>query len=128
MNSLLSKIGIAFFLIGTAFAIGRYTAPVKVEEKQVITKETEYITREIAKPDGTIVKETIKKDTATKDTQKTVDNKKPDYKVSVIPQYNFSDKKMVYGASVEKRIVGPFFVGIYADTNSNVGASISMEF
>lgn len=128
MNNFLTKLGIGIFLIGISFAIGRYTAPVKIEEKQVVTKETEYITREVIKPDGTIVKETIKKDTATKDTQKIVENKKPDYKVSIIPQYNFSDKKMIYGASVEKRIAGPIFAGIYADSNTNVGVSISMEF
>lgn len=128
MKDTLIKIGGVALLLAFMFGLGRYTAPAKIEEKQIVTKETEYITREIVKPDGTIVKETIKKDTAIKENQTIVDNKKSDYKVSIIPQYNFADKKMIYGASVEKRIIGNVFAGLYADTNTSVGLTISMEF
>ena len=113
MNSILTKIGIGIFLLGAMFATGRYTAPVKIEEKQIVTKETEYITREIVKPDGTIVKETIKKDTSTKENQTIVDNKKAGFRVAVIPQYSFDTKKTTYGATVEKRIMGNIFVLLY---------------
>jgi hypothetical protein len=128
MKSVLIKIGGVVLLLAFMFGLGRYTAPVKVEEKQIITKETEYITREIVKPDGTIVKETIKKDTATKENQTIVDNKKAGFKVAIIPQYNFGTKETIYGATVEKRILGNVFAGVYADTNKTVGVVVSMEF
>ena len=127
MKSTLIKIGGVVLLLAFMFGLGRYTAPVKIEEKQIVTKETEFITREIVKPDGTIVKETIKKDTSTKENQTIVDNKKAGFKVSVIPQYNFDTKKTTYGATVEKRIIGNIFAGIYVDTNKSVGIVISME-
>lgn len=128
MKSTLIKIGGVVLLLAFMFGLGRYTAPAKIEEKQIVTKETEYITREIVKPDGTVVKETIKKDTATKENQTVVDNKKAGFKVSLIPQYSFDTKKTTYGATVEKRIMGNIFVGIYADTDKKIGATISMEF
>ncbi len=128
MKSTLIKIGGVVLLLALMFGLGRYTAPAKIEEKQIVTKETEYITREIVKPDGTVVKETIKKDTATKENQSIVDNKKPEYKVSLIPQYNFDTKQTIYGASVEKRILGNVFAGVYADSNKQIGVVISMEF
>ena len=128
MKSTLIKIGGVVLLLAFMFGLGRYTAPAKIEEKQIVTKETEYITREIVKPDGTVVKETIKKDTATKENQTVVDNKKAGFKVAVIPQYNFDTKQTIYGATIEKRIVGNIFAGIYADTNKTVGVVVSMEF
>lgn len=128
MKSTLIKISGVVLLLAFMFGLGRYTAPTKIEEKQIVTKETEFITREIVKPDGTIVKETIKKDTATKENQTVVDNKKAGFKVSVIPQYSFDTKKTIYGATVEKRIMGNIFVGIYADTDKKIGAVLSMEF
>ncbi len=128
MKETLIKIGGVVLLLAFMFGLGRYTAPAKIEEKQIVTKETEFITRETVKPDGTVVKETIKKDTATKENQTVVDNKKAGFKVSVIPQYNFDTKQTIYGATIEKRIVGNVFAGIYADTNKTVGVVVSMEF
>ena len=128
MKSTLIKIGGVVLLLAFMFGLGRYTAPAKIEEKQIVTKETEFITREIVKPDGTIVKETIKKDTATKENQTIVDNKKAGFKVAVIPQYNFDTKQTIYGATIEKRIVGNIFAGIYVDTNKSAGIVLSMEF
>lgn len=128
MKSTLIKIGSVALLLAFMFGLGRYTAPVKIEEKQIVTKETEFITREIVKPDGTIVKETIKKDTSTKENQTIVDNKKAGFRVAVIPQYNFSTKQTTYGATVEKRIMGNIFAGIYVDTNKIAGIVVSMEF
>ena len=128
MNNLGSKIGAVVLLVGIAFAYGRYSAPNSVETREVIKKETEYITREIKQADGTVIKEVISRDLTEKEKDKKTVFQKPQYKVSIIPQYSFDDKKMVYGASVEKRISGPIFVGLYADTNKTVGISVGIEF
>jgi hypothetical protein len=128
MKDLAIKIGVVFLLIGLAFAYGRYSAPKSVETKEVIKKETEYITREIKQPDGTVIKEVINRDLTQKATDNKVVYQKPQYKVNIIPQYNFDSNKVTYGASVEKRISGPIFVGIYANTEKAIGVSVGIEF
>lgn len=126
MNTL-TKIGLFVLCIGIAFGTGRYLTPVKVETKESVRTEVEYITRVIKAPDGTVIKEKISKNTAQKDTQSKTENKKPDYKASIIPQYNLNTNTIKYGASVEKRVLGPIFGGIYADTDKNIGVVISLE-
>ncbi len=113
---------------GICFAFGRYLSPSKIETKevQVVKKDVEYITREIAKKDGTVIKEQIKKDSITKKDEKQVkvDNKKPNYKVGVTQYLN--GKTAVNG---EVRVLGPVFLGVTANTNGeNLGVSLSMEF
>lgn len=128
VNKTSIKILAVIISIGIAFAWGRYSAPKNVETKEVVKKEIEYITREVKKPDGTIIKEVIQKDL----TEKAKDNKtvyeKPKYKAEIIPKYNFETKKTTYGASVSKRFSGPIFVGVYGDTDKNVGVSLGIEF
>ena len=128
LNSLATKIGIVLLCIGLSFAYGRYSAPKSLETKEVVRKETEYITREVKQPDGTVTKEVIYRDI--KETDKTAKTiyEKPNYKASVIPQYNFDSKEVTYAGTIEKRISGPIFVGIYADTKKTIGATISIEF
>lgn len=136
MNNIFTKIGLGVLALAIAFASGRYFAPVKIQEKQVVKEvvrtEKEYVTREIKKPDGTVIKEVIVTDTVKtakeKTKEKIVTNEKPNYKASIIPKYSFKDYKISYGASVEKRLMGPVFGGVYADTDKNLGVVISLEF
>lgn len=124
---MLKKYSTYILVILFAGAVGRYTAPVKVQTKEVVKKSTEYIVRTVKSPDGTITKEKIKKDTSQKDTAKIVDFKKPQYKVSLFPKYNFDKKVVEYGGSIEKRVFGPVFAGVYADSAS-IGIVVSSEF
>lgn len=128
LNSLPTKIGLLLLAIGISFAYGRYSAPKSVETKEVVRKETEYITREVKQPDGTVIKEVIHRDIKETDKQAKTVYEKPKYKVTLIPQYNFDTKKTIYGGSIEKRISGPIFVGLYANTDSVIGATVGMEF
>lgn len=130
------KIGAAILLLGISFAYGRYSAPKSTEikeiTKEVVKTEKEYVIRDIKKPDGTTVHEVVEVNKTeqskveSSDTKVTV--KKPDYKVSIIPQYSFDTNKITYGGSVEKRISGPIFVGIYADSDKRIGLSVGVEF
>lgn len=128
MNSLVTKIVVSIVALAIAFATGRYMTPEKVITQDRVKTEVEYITREVKSPDGTIIKEVIRKDIVEKEKLKLVESKKPDYKVSLIPKYSIVDKEFSYGGSIEKRIAGPIFAGIYADDKSNIGLVISLEF
>lgn len=124
----LKKYAVMLLALGLAFAGGRYLTPEKVIEKQSVKTEIEYITREIRASDGTITKEVIKRDVVEKTKEKIVESSKPNYKVTLIPKYSIPKKEITYGASIEKRILGPIFGGIYADTEKNIGLTVSLEF
>jgi len=134
----------ALLLLGVGYGVGRYLQPaeVKIEIKEVI-KEVEVenrnvvtIIREIERPDGTreietriVDKTTIEKDrTASRSEVKTVRALKPQWKVgAMVGQSDFLRGGTIYGAQVERRILGPFFLGVWGNTNKSAGLSISME-
>jgi hypothetical protein len=139
---------IAIFIGLSGYAIGRYTQPAKVQIKtEVITKEVEVIKKdvrivekEIKRPDGTVEKETVTEDNSTQNISMDTDSKqetliiykKPDWKVSGLLGINqFTFDKPDYGISIEKRVLGPFFVGgEYLSTrdDNKYLFSIGMEF
>lgn len=129
---------------GLGYAFGRYAQPARVEikkeieiqEKEVVKHDTVIVEKETKLPDGTVVKEKRTED-------KTVESRKSDSKekestliVSAKPQwragalagYDLNQFKPVYGGEVERRILGPIFVGVWANTQSTVGAKLSIEF
>lgn len=133
MNKLLYY-ALALILVGgIGYAWGRYKTPAKIEiqEKQIVTKETEVIYREIKRADGTVIKETVTKDTSTKESDKSskITNEKPKNKISLITSYDFDKKEIVYGGLVQRRIGDtPFFGGVYGTTNKQIGITLGLEF
>ena len=130
-------------------------------------KDIHEVTTEIKKPDGTVITKTevddktktteddqsstqeassqLTEDDKEKSTETTkiVDNRKPDWhlalrggaglQLNAAPRYPIFD----VGLSAERRIVGPFWLGIYSDvqmsakpvpTSFIVGASVGLEF
>lgn len=126
--NLLTKCVIVLVLLAGAFGAGRYLTPAKIETKEVVKTNTEYITRETTQKDGTVIKETIKKDQVSIDKSNKIENAKPNYKATLIAKADLSSGQLTYGALVEKRILLNIFAGVYADSNKNVGISIGMEF
>ena len=131
---------------GIGYAVGRYLQPAKIETKtEVVEVEVEKvkteirtIVREVVKPDGTVVKETIeeeikKEEQVVKKQEKEetkIENLKPQWRVqaAVASDLDFRGE-LAYRLGVERRILGPFFAGVFADTRGEeVGVSISMEF
>ena len=55
-----TKIVIGLLLLAGAYGAGRYMTPAKVETKETVKTNTEYIIRETTKADGTVIKEQIK--------------------------------------------------------------------
>ena len=133
-------------LIGYAF--GRYLQPTKVitkTETQIVKVEVEKerieyrtIVRYITKKDGTTVKEEITEEIKDKESVitkkkekkelKIVENAKPQWKAQVAAEL-VSSQATTYRVGVEKRVLGPFFAGAWAETNfHSYGVSLSMEF
>lgn len=131
---------LALLLLVIGYSLGRYFTPQKVVTKTVIeTKTVTVVQRDTQttvteKPDGTkttvIVDKSI--DTThqdqTIDKTKTVENNKPDWHVGLQlapknPQYEY-----FYGVQVERRILGPVFVGAFGDTDRTLGLVVGLEF
>lgn len=115
-----------------------------VKENTNIKKNTQTKIVETTFPDGKYVKETyildqdtvvIEKDKVvsvdkevTKQVEKIIENSKPQYGVAAGAGYNLDQLKVVYNVQVERRILGPLFLGAYGTTNREVGALLKMEF
>lgn len=125
--NLLSKIVIGLVLLAGAYGAGRYMTPAKVETKETVKTNTEYIVRETKTADGTVIKETIKKDQVAKSNETKTESAKPNYIVGATGRFDFSSKEVVPGIMVQKRLLMNIFGGVIADKQS-VGAVISMEF
>lgn len=150
----MKKIGLYLLLttlaLGIGYAVGRYISPEKVKvEKQVVVKEVEVIKKdvkivekEIKRPDGTIEKEKviedksqeIKKSELESKEIKIVKNNKPDWRVNGLIGVD-KTQNFYYGVNIEKRIVGPFFTGIFILNRANmeisegvIGVSVGLEF
>jgi hypothetical protein len=137
---------LAFVLVGIiSFGSGRYLTPTKVVT-QIKTVEVEHVikddnvvttTHEVKEPDGEDVVDTTTKDLTTTVTQekeateetKTVTTEKPQWKVSgIITAKPLTLYQPSYGALVERRILGPVFIGAGANTDSTLYLSIGVEF
>lgn len=133
-NKILFAVGLLLFALG--LGIGRYTVttPDSQQKNQETTKEIKNIEEtvtETKKPDGTIIKETKKIDKSViveKKKNETITDAKTQYRVSAMAGYNFDKVAPVYGALVEKRILGNLSAGVWANTDKVVGASLSLEF
>jgi len=135
----------AILLAGISYGVGRYLQPaeVKIEIKEII-KEVEIekrnvvtIIREIVRPDGTKEVETRIVDKTTTEKDKTemrseikkVKALKPQWRASIMAGIDGSFKNpIIYGAQIERRILGPFSLGVWGMTNKTAGFSVSWEF
>lgn len=125
---MIKQIGAAFVLgVGIGGGVTKYyissfkTETVKTEstKEQVITTTKEVITG------GTTTREIVKAETRSivEKSKETVAPKLPDWRVSA--GYNFKD---YYRMELQRRLAGPVYVGVFADSNRNLGVSIGYEF
>ena len=144
MNQYIKNTLVILVVAATGYGFGRYVQPAKVTVKtEIITKEVEHKqnniitdTKEIKKPDGTIEIDTTTEDksvtnTTTNIDQKTVqsvENLKPQWKISGTAGFRVNRVGAVYGVLVERRIIGPIFVGLYGNDDKQGGLTIGLEF
>lgn len=113
-------------LIG--YGVGRYLQPARVVTKtQVVTVEHTH-TVTITEPNGTT---TVTTDTGIVTKEKdetTITDIKPQWRVSGLAAVSPNTIGMVYGGQVERRILGPIYVGAFGLTNSTFGINLGIEF
>lgn len=151
--SLSKKIIILLVALVLGYGFGRYLQPAevitkteikeKVVEVEVEKVKTEYrtIVKEIERPDGTKIKETIKEEIKDESSvvkkeekkevkkDKKIVNIKPQWRVQAMADLSTLDDIPQYKIGVERRIFGPVFAGAYTSTDfKQYGVSISMEF
>jgi hypothetical protein len=135
-------IAVALILISFAagLGVGKYLSPEKIKketitvEKEVIKRDVVTIIKEIKKPDGTI--ETTS--TVVDKSEISTELKRSELIIVVKEKHNWLARAIIeareldlrpqYGAGIERRILGPFFVGAYYTTQKTFGATISFEF
>lgn len=98
--------------------------------KEVVHNDIKTIIKTIERPDGT--KETVEETTdksIKKESSKnsTIIATKNQWMFDVGARTNFS-REVYYDLQVQRRILGPFFIGAKASTDKTVGLSIGMEF
>lgn len=145
-NSTVKSIVIGLVILVVGYAFGRYASPqkvvTKIEFQTDITKtnEKDHTTTQttIIKPDGTKIvinqdetQDIIKQQTEIQEKfYQDIQNSKPNWKVSALVQkeHDRTISNLVYGAHVEKRFIGPVFLGAYGNTASDFGLSLGIEF
>lgn len=104
---------------------------IKIEEKEVIKKDVRTIIRERTNPDGSTEKETEiidkSKEKITKEFQ-SITVKKKDWFVAGGATINIDDVKPVYNLQVNRRILGPFYLGASVNTRKDIGVQVGFEF
>ncbi len=128
MNNV-TKLGIVAVALVASFLYGKSQAPTKVNTVEVVKeiRDIEIVKQEVTKPDGSKVVTTTTKDKTKLDTRNETKINKPNWKVSGLVGLN-TDRKTVYGATIDRRIVGNVFVGAWATTEKTGGISIGLEF
>lgn len=131
-------LGLLLVVIG--YSLGRYTTPEKVVTKTVIDTKTVTVvqhdiqTVEVDKPDGTKTITVVDKSVDTTKQQidesqiKVVENSKPQWKVSAQLAPKAVAYEYFYGAQVERRVLGPVFVGAFGNIDHTLGVSLGLEF
>jgi hypothetical protein len=125
---------------------------VKVQTQYVQTKDAnkDYIRTETKQPDGTIVIKTeivdksithtddekvtndMKSSNTTVTQDKTITFAKNDWHISALASPSGDNKllnsSLAYGAHVERRIIGPFYLGAFGLSNNTMGLSVGVSF
>jgi len=147
------KLLIGAAVIVGAFAWGRFSAPVEIKEVEKIKvvqveakkEKKDVVTVVTEKPDGSKVTTVTDKTTtdtdsstvATSDRLKYTSYKKPDWNITVFAGTDLRDLKLsgshfggplLFGAEVQRRIVGPFHISGIVMTNWTVGVGLGVTF
>lgn len=140
-----TKVIIAALSLLVSFAVGRYTAnvtkTVSTDKQTTVTddKNTETTTStEIYKPDGTKTITTVTIDNSDTTENHTDQEKTTQTVAKASAQYNLSIlggiyaqstiNPLVYGASINKEILGPVTGGAWILSNGTFGVSVGVNF
>lgn len=120
-------------IVAGALAVYQFRPPevrVEVQEKEIVRTDTKTVTRVVERPDGT-------KETVIESTDKSVSKATKSESVTKTLQKNWNvaiaahtnrELELHYSVHVQRRVLGPFYAGVSANTIGMVGLSLGMEF
>lgn len=118
--------------IGRATVVPAEQTSIEQTDKEQIKKDIKTVTKETRNKDGSVVIETVvvdkskeKKSTVTVFEQTKLE--KTDWFLQVTADSVRLVESPVYGLSVNRRVLGPLYLGISAKTDRTVGASVGIE-
>lgn len=134
-----------FLLFAAGLGTGYYVMPSKIVTKtNTVTQTQDVIHYKVNTVTVTKELPTGEKDTTTTTTNNTVVNDKtttdtksstvttyakPQWKVSAMAGLGSNNLALpIYGAEVQKRLLGPIFVGAWGNSNKEGGISLGLEF
>lgn len=126
-----TAIVIALSVTGTKYLWPTVQSSLKIEEKEVIKKDIITIIKEKKNPDGSTETETTITDKSKEARDKLLEQivvKPKDWFVSGGATVNPNDLTLVYNAQVNRRIIGPVYIGATVNTRKDVGLSVGFEF
>lgn len=121
--------------IETKFASNKSEIKTQVVDHTITQNHVVTVVKEVDRPDGTKEITTTKDDTSVKHDTSVSD--KEDIKAKPAPNWMVSagvgfelDNSFgrVYKAEVQRRILGPVFLGVYGTTRSEAGLTVGFEF
>jgi hypothetical protein len=148
----LKQYGLAALALVAAFSVGRFSAPKKVEIKEVervVTRDNTTIdrnqnfvevTKETRMPDGTFVKETRKEKETVTQTERQLDStsmRESSKTVEVRPSFRVGGVYQPaikgfqgdgYGLILEKRILSELYVGVLGMSDKTLAITLSLGF
>lgn len=129
-SNIMKYIAAPLIIFALGVGVGKYITPSGSKETSKETdKNHETIDRDVTAPDGTKIHEHIVKDeTKKKESSTTIVENKPNWRVAALGGYSFKSNTMVYGASVEKRVLANIHVGVWGTTERELGLSVGYEF
>lgn len=104
---------------------------VEIREKVVRQNDIQTVTKIVTRPDGTTESTSVTTDRSILTTDKqltTTSAKKPQWNLGITAATNSLTVAPTYGMLVQRRVIGPVFVGASARTDGEFGLTLSMEF
>lgn len=99
--------------------------------KEVLKTDVRTVVKIVEKPDGSKETTTEIVDHSSKESSKSKESVKytqKDWMVSASASTKFTNIEPIYGAQVQRRILGPIYMGVVASTDKMVGVSVGLEF
>lgn len=111
------------------YAFPRTKVEVRTETKVVTEYKTRIVEKWTKAPDGTETGERITDEIGTQASEtRTEIAKQHNWFLGLSAGLQLHETTPIYGLHLERRILGPFFAGLYAKTNKEAGVSLGMEF
>lgn len=127
------------YLLALLFGIGIGAAVVyfffprietKIEVQKEVETQTRTVTRRVVLPDGTRTTERVT-DTIKKENERSTTETKPSekqWKANLLMKSDIRNLVPQYGFGIERRVLGPFFVGVGGYQDGTIKANLGFEF